>query len=80
MIKGPDVIQDRQISVDLVILTEAIGVAFTPVLEKCIKRHVRIVKKTVRFHSNQKKEGQFTAESVSQIINLRGFRKNDDLS
>ena len=76
MLESPDVILVRQISVDLVVLSEE---GFTHLLERCIKLHVQIVEKNAKFLSNQKREGQFTAKSVMLNIDLRGFRINDDL-
>lgn len=79
MIESPDVILVRQISVDLVVLTEE---GLIQLLEICIKQYVQIVEKNVKFLSNQKMEGQFTAKIVMLNINLKGFNPglyNDDL-
>jgi hypothetical protein len=76
MLENPNVILVRQISVDLVVLTEEV---FTRLPGRCIKLHVQIVEKNAKFLSNQEREGQFTAKSVMLNIDPRGFRINDDL-
>jgi len=74
--KNPGVVLVRQISADLVVLTEE---GLVHLQERCIKLHVQIAEKDVKFLSYQKREDQSTAKSVMLNINPKGFRINDNL-
>ena len=50
-------------------IIEAVAMAHR---EKCIRRHVLIVAKNVKFHSNPTAQDQCTAENVTRSVDLPG--------
>jgi acyl-coenzyme A thioesterase PaaI-like protein len=62
-----DLVEDL-VMVEMIEMTEVLGLAEMTDQEKCILQHVATVEMNVKYHSNQKKTDLFIAENVSKII------------